>query len=242
MPRLPSGPCDANLKGMNKNLTGGRLAAIITGGVLASFAVLALIAGAGFTWLENRKDADGYYMTSSERFETSTYALATESLDVDDDLPGDISGTVRVDATGTAGKPLFVGIARSRDVRDYLAMSAHATLKDVDIDPFVADYRTSDGTRAPGMPAAQDIWVAQTEGTGPQRLQWDVDDGDWSVVVMNADGTPSVDADIAVGTDLPLIGGLATALLVVGGMGLLTGGGLIAGGFLSRPRSRALAV
>lgn len=226
---------------MTKNLTGSRLAAVITGGVLASFALLLLAAGAGFAWLDGRKDADGYYMTSSERFSTSTYALATENLDVDDDIPGDLSGHVRFDVQPGTGKPVFVGIARSRDVQDYLAMSAHATLTDVEVDPFVADYRTKDGTRAPGVPGTRDIWVAEAQGSGPQRLEWDVEGGDWSVVVMNADGSPTVDASVAVGSDLPLVGTLATVLLVVGGMGLLTGSVLMAGGFFLTPPRRLLA-
>lgn len=225
---------------MTKNLTGGRLAAVITGGVLASFALLLLAAGAGFSWLDGHKDADGYYMTSSERFSTSTYALATETLDIDDDVPGSGSGHVRVDVQPSGGKPVFVGVARSHDVQDYLAMSAHATLTDVEVDPFVADYRTSDGTRAPGVPGTRDIWVAETQGTGPQKLEWDVEHGDWSVVVMNADGSPSVAADVAVGSDLPLVGTLATLLIVVGGMGLLTGSALIAGGFFVVPPRRVL--
>jgi len=145
---------------MNTNPTGGRLAAIITGGVLASIALLVLVTGAGFAWLDNRKDADGYYMTDSQRFSTDTYALATENLDIDDDIPGSVSGNLRLDVQAGGGKPVFVGIARSRDVRRYLATSPHATLTDVEVDPFAADYRTSGGTTRPGAPAAQDIWVA----------------------------------------------------------------------------------
>jgi hypothetical protein len=226
---------------MNTNPTGGRLAAIITGGVLASVALLVLVAGAGAAWLDSRKDADGYYMTDSERFSTDTYALATENLDIDDDIPGSVSGNLRLDVQAGNGKPVFVGVARSRDVQGYLATSPHATLTDVEVDPFVADYRTSGGTTRPGAPAAQDIWVAKTHGSGPQRLTWDVDDGDWSVVVMNADGSANVDADVAVGADLPIVGTIATALLITGGLGVLTGTALIAGGFLTRPRPSLLA-
>ena len=71
---------------MNTNLTGGRLAAIIAGGAIASLATLVLLAGAGFQWLDNQRDADGYYQTSSERFETGTYALTSENLDIDDEI------------------------------------------------------------------------------------------------------------------------------------------------------------
>jgi len=55
---------------------------------------------------------------------------------------------------------------------------------------------------------------------------------------MNADGSANVHADVAVGADLPIVGTVATALLIVGGLGVLTGTALIAGGFLVRPRRR----
>src|SRR5690349_20223952 len=90
--RLPTPPTHtppgATLQDMNKNLTGGRLAAIIAGGAIASLATLVLLVGAGFQWLEHEKDADGYYNTSSERFSTGTYALSSERLDIDDGVPG----------------------------------------------------------------------------------------------------------------------------------------------------------
>lgn len=179
-------------------------------------------------------------MTSSERFATPTHALATESLDIDDDLPGQVSGTVRFDVRGDGEEPVFVGIARSRDVDAYLADTAHATLTDVEVSPFAADYRTRPGTATPAAPATRDIWVASQTGTGEQRLTWDVEDGDWSVVVMNADGSADVAADVAVGSDLPIVGTVATVSLIAG-FGLLAGGGaLIAGGML-RPRRRVLA-
>ncbi|MDA0185296.1 hypothetical protein OJ997_33635 [Solirubrobacter phytolaccae] len=224
---------------MNSNPTPGRIAAIVAGGVLASLAVVVLAVGAGFTWLEDRKDADGYYMTSAERFATPTYALATESLDIDDDVPGAVSGTVRFDVRGDAAKPVFVGIARTRDVDAYLADTAHATLTDVQVDPFAADYRSSPGFAAPAAPATRDIWAASRTGTGQQRLEWDVQDGDWSVVVMNADGSARVDADVAVGTDLPIVGTLATVGLIAGVLLFAGGAGLIVGGLLPPRRSSA---
>lgn len=227
---------------MNPNPTAGRLAAIVTGGVLASLALVVLVAGAAFTWLEHRKDADGYYMTSSERFATPTHALATESLEIDDDVPGSVSGTVRFDVRPNGEQPVFVGIARSRDVERYLADAPHATLTDVQTDPFAADYRTTArGSATPAPPATRDLWVASRQGTGEQRLTWDVQDGDWSVVVMNADGSANVDADVAAGADLPIVGALATGSLI-GGLVLLAGGGALLAGGLRTPRRRRAAL
>jgi hypothetical protein len=218
------------LIGMNKNLTGGRLAAIIAGGAIASLATLVLLVGAGFQWVDNQRDADGYYTTSSERFDTGTYALTSENLDIDDGFPG-ADTRLKVDAGN--GKPVFVGVARTSDVETYLVQSAHATVTDIEVKPFDADYKTIGGPVKPAAPATQDFWVAKSQGTGMQKLDWDVKDGDWSVVVMNADGSPGVHADISAGADVAFVGAVATALIISGLAGLGIGAALLAFGFIS---------
>jgi hypothetical protein len=220
-----------------------RLGAIITGGAIASLATLVLAGGASLHWLEDRKDADGYYTTSAERFSTNTYALATENLDIDDGLPGSTTnyGNLRLKVRSDDAKPVFVGVARTRDVDTYLDRSAHATVTDVDVDPFEADYRTTGGLQAPAAPGTQSIWAAKASGSGTQTLTWDAKDGDWSVVVMNADGSAGVDTDVSVGADVPLVGDLATGLTVGGISGLGIGAALIAGGLI-RPRRRPSAL
>jgi hypothetical protein len=223
---------------MNQNLSGGRLAAIIAGGAIASLATLVLLAGTGFQWLDNQRDADGYYTTSSESFGTGTYALKSENLDIDDG-PFNLKTRLKVDAQD--GAPVFVGIARTADVDRYLSGTAHTTVKDFDVRPFDVDYSTVPGTSKPAAPATQTFWAAKAQGTGQQSLTWDVDEGDWSVVVMNADGSPGVHADISAGADLPFVGGVATGLIVGGLGGIAIGATLLAFGMIG-PRRRTLAL
>jgi hypothetical protein len=62
----------------------------------------------------------------------------------------------------------------------------------------------------------QQFWVASTAGAGRQVLTWDIEPGDWDVVVMNPDAARgvSVDATVAVKTNLLLPIGLG--LLAIG--------------------------
>ncbi len=112
-------------------------------------------------------------------------------------MPGSTTdyGKLRVKVRADEAKPVFVGIARTSDVDTYLDRSAHATLTDFDVDPFVADYRTTGGLTAPAAPGTQSIWASKAAGTGTQTLTWNAEDGDWSVVVMNADGSAGVDTE-----------------------------------------------
>jgi len=225
---------------MNSNLSAGRLTAIIAGGVLASLSMLVLAVGVGFAWLGDKKDADGYYTTSSERFSTGTHALASENLDIDG-VPGNHFGNVSLNVRSNHGTPVFVGIAPSQDVDAYLSATAHATLTDFDVDPFAAEYRTTGGGQRPAAPATETFWAAKAQGTGTQKLTWDVKDGDWSVVVMNADGSASVDANISAGADLPIVDDVRDAALIAGIVLFVGGGGLLAGGLLVSPRRREIA-
>ncbi len=54
---------------------------------------------------------------------------------------------------------------------------------------------------APSHPPTRNIWAASQQGSGTQTMNWEIEDGDWSVVVMNADGSLGVDADISAGAE-----------------------------------------
>jgi hypothetical protein len=70
------------------------------------------------------------------------------------------------------------------------------------------------------VPAKASFWAATATGPGTQALTWKPDVGRWAVVVMNADGSRGVAADVSVGAKtgalLPVgIGLFALALLIV---------------------------
>jgi hypothetical protein len=224
--------------------SGGRLAAVIAGGVAVALAVLLLAAGGLLLWADGQKDTDGYLSSDTGRFATPTVALATENLDVDVDGAGPLTGSkglgkVRLRAESRDGKRVFVGIARSADVQRYLHGRAHATITDVETSPLRGTTRTEPGAPVIAAPDLQRFWAASSYGAGQRELRWKVQDGDWSVVVMNADGAPGVDADVSAGADLPLLTALGWSVLGGGGLLLLTGGGLIAFGLVGRRRRMA---
>ena len=155
-------------------LSGGRLAAVVGGITSLMLAALLLLAGTGLLWADSRKDDDGYFSTSHERLVTSTHAIATDDLEIDGalTLSEGLYGKLRLEVDGD--KPVFAGIARSRDVHAYLQDSAHATLTDLEVRPFRPHYRNDPGTLAPGRPGAQTFWAASTEGDGERELTWKV--------------------------------------------------------------------
>jgi hypothetical protein len=221
----------------------GRIVLVIVGSVLALGSLVSLVAGGAALWADGKKDEQGYLSTRTERFHTQTAALRTENLDVDLGgtgtlLGSDVYGKVRLRVSPRAGKDVFVGIARSRDVTRYLHGVAHASVTDIEYKPFHAHYATAGGARQATPPATRRIWAAEAHGRGAQTLTWDVADGKWSVVVMNADGSPGVDAGVRAGANVPFLDELGWSGIGIGVVLLLASVALIyAGGRTpSRPR------
>ena len=174
-------------------------------------------------WASTKTDDDGYTTSATHSFVSSKAALASENLDIDLDGAGWLldsgdDGDVRVNVTPATDEPVFVGVAKTSDAERYLAGVGHTTVTDFDDVPFAASYDQHDGARNAPLPGEQDIWVASETGAGAQALGWDVADGDWSVVVMNADGSPGVRADVDAGVRIPYLSAVG---LGSGGAGAL---------------------
>jgi hypothetical protein len=226
-----------------KRRSGGRIAAIVAGGVAAVLAIGFIAGGALLLWGDSKKDDEGYLSTGKDRYAASTYALATDNLDVDLDGAGwimdrDDLGNVRLAVESSADKPVFVGIAHTSDVTNYLQETSYTSVTDIDYSPFHASYRDRDqgGDRRPARPADQDFWAASAHGSGTQTVAWDLEDGDWSIVVMNADGSRGVDTDISAAAKIPFLGTLGWVSLGGALVLLITAGTLVYLG-LRTPRS-----
>jgi len=107
-------------------------------------------------------------------------------------------------------------------VEAYLAGIPHDDITDVDFHRSSVDYRreNADGTSTPAPPADQAFWVAQVSGEASQSLTWDLEPGNWAIVVMNADATTNVVADIELGGQVDYLVPIAIGL-VIGGIALL---------------------
>ena len=215
---------------------GERILLLVFGGITVLVALALLASGGAAVWGLSQRDHDGFFTSGTHEFSTGTYALASESLDVGPDIPGwleDGFATVRVEAT--SARPLFIGIAPVADVERYLADVEHAQITKFDIDPFSVSYRALGGSVQPTPPANQDFWRAQASGSGKQTISWPVEEGTWSVVAMNADGSRNVSVDARLGTRIQYLRWIVSGLFAAGVLVLLLGAGLIYSG-ARRPR------
>jgi hypothetical protein len=218
-----------------------RIASTIAASLAGLLSIGLLAVGGLLLWGDSHKDEQGYISTASHRFVTDTAALATDNLNLDLDgldtvVNRDHYGTIRVQVDPRADKPMFVGIAPTKDVNRYLDGTSHALVTDISYSPFHADYSNQPGSARPAAPASQGFWAASTHGAGRQTLTWDVKDGDWSIVVMNDDGSRNVDAGVRAGADVPWLDDLAWGATIAGIVMLLIAAGFTVVAVRSKPR------
>ena len=206
------------------------------------------------TWAAVQQRDGGFITAPTHRYTVSSYALTTTDLDVliDDDLPSPArpdAARVVVRATpADPAKPVFVGIAPAAEAAAYLSDVEHSELTSVRFAPFRATYRTVPGSRTPEPPGRQTFWAVSAEGTGTQQAETALRSGNWAVVVMNADATPQVAADLTAGARFALLGPIAaglivgTVVLLGAGVALLVWGASGLGRSVSSTGDRALAV
>jgi hypothetical protein len=203
----------------------GRIVLVVAGALVALLGVGMALGGTVLMWAHGtQRDAAGYYTTPTEHFATSTYAL-TSRVDLGR-APGDHGwtmvhpvGTVRLRVSGQ--RPLFVGIGPATEVDRWLTGVAHERVTGANFGPFRSDSTVVAGNRPPASPLDQRFWVASASGAGLQTLRWPSEGGEWTIVVMTADATAGLAADVEVGA--------RTGVLMPIGMGLGAFGLLLMG-------------
>jgi Domain of unknown function (DUF4389) len=221
----------------------GQVVMVVFGAILALSGIGSLIGAGVLGWANaTQRDSNGYFSTTTDRFTSSTHAITADRIDLNSGAgPGDWFvnndnvATVRIRAK-TPGN-VFVGIAPQADVDRYLTNVSHDEITRVNYRPFSAKYRLSSGTTAPTPPAKETFWVAQASGAGTQTLTWTPTQGAWAVVVMNADTTQMVKADIAVGVRVSFLGPIISGLIIGGFVILILGAALLIAGVPRSPQT-----
>jgi len=202
----------------------GRIVAVVIG-VLVLLPALGLLIGGSVLTVAHvvEREDDGYFDVTLDRLSSATAAIITSEVDLRAD-PGppdwfldfvDVSVRLRATGVGDRSSEIFIGIGPEADVDSYLDDVARDEIRDVDSDGDVR-YRTVSGTDSPTAPTEQGFWVASASGGDTQELIWEVEEGEWTAALMNADGSPGILADVTVGVRSGALLGIAITMLVIG--------------------------
>ena len=205
---------------------GGKIARRIAISVATAIALINVLGGIALVAVHLIvRDDDGYYSTGTETFETDAHAIAVKDIDLSGDRGGldvdDLSAAIRIQIESEAGESAFVGIAAREDLESYLAGSAYTVVDDFGDGP--PSYDQVDGSARPGLPASQDIWVAASQGSGRQTVEWEADAGQWAAVAMNSDAAKALEIEASSGVKVGWLHWVGIGLLVFGaGVGAAT--------------------
>lgn len=221
----------------------GAVVLVVIGSVLALM-TLGLLAGGGFLmWADQtQRDASGYLTSGTASLAAPSYAIATSSLDLNftgGAWPVDQNalGTVRITASSASLAGVFIGIAPRADALQYLNGIAYDGLTGLRVLPYRVTYTPHAGG-APALPASQPFWQTEASGAGTQTLTWPVVSGQWIVVLMNADASRGIAADVSVGASAPFLFAIALGLLIGGGAVLVLAALLLSLGIVLLNRNR----
>jgi hypothetical protein len=220
--------------------TAGRVVSLVLGALLLLTSTGLLAAGGGLLWADQTQRENGWLTSEADSVSTARYALVSDDVSLHGTGFGwvvdNLIGRVRLQVTFTdPGVELFAGVAPSSAVRSYLAGGMGWSMgSSGGLNP--GSMMDVPGNPPAVPPADQDIWVAQTSGSGTQSLEWTPTVGDWTVVVMRADGSADVATTLAVAATVPGLTKAAWGLLG-GGAVLLAVGGLLVALALRRPQA-----
>ncbi|MBZ5736953.1 hypothetical protein [Nocardioides mangrovi] len=206
-----------------RDWTVARVVATVAASVFLLVGSGLLLTGTGVALVSTAlRGSDGYYSTTPATWSSDGAAVRSEAVRMHGAMmPGmpqrmdRMVGRVVVTVQGSAGAEVFVGLARTADVDRYLTGVPCTTMHD----PWDGDDRYADfvpGTVSPGPPEGQTFWVASSSGRGTQTMRWDADTGDWTLVVMNADGSSPVRAEVTIAARMPVLSTVGAVLIVSG--------------------------
>jgi len=191
-----------------------------------------LLTGGSLFWVDTAfTDADGFINSSKMEIEVDGFALVAGPAEIEDlpNLPdspielGEIA-TLRIQAENLdADGGLFIGIAPTEILADYLGGVPYAVVDDVYEDEMFLSYRmsTSDGDLLP--PGDQGFWTVSISGIGIQELEWELEEGNVSFVIMNQDASDGLAIKAVAGVRVPAIRPVSVGLLIGGGVALTIG-------------------
>jgi hypothetical protein len=187
---------------------------VVAGSLLVLVSLGLLGGGGALVWVGQALRQDGYVTTGTAAYSTSTSALASEQVNLGWGwLMTGLVGDVRLRVTAVSpGRPVFVGIGPADRVAAYLSGTSYATVTGTGPGDLVSHY----GASRPVLPRTAGIWAAQVAGTGTQTLRWTAQDGQWTAVAMNPDGSAGVTVRADAGVSAPGLVRLAAELIVGG--------------------------
>lgn len=223
----------------------GQIIALFIGGIMVISGFGVFVGGAILStskgWLT---DSNGFINSKPLVLQTQStlsYAIVQQNIDVNLEplrmwrITNNDIVTMKIIAENyDPNKAIFIGVAPAIDANNYLSSVSYDRLintswsLDRSIDnPIQPTYKNHPGSAPTLPPTSIDIWIKSVQGTGTQTLEWVPTTGNYWIVLMNANGSSTIDATVQVGAKIPILGGIGNILIALGVVVLILGGLII---------------
>jgi hypothetical protein len=226
---LPDGGPGKEPSGQDAAWSAGRIVSVVVGSILLLVGAGTAVGATAVLAADTAgRDAGGFVDLGAQRVTGTGHALVFDPFELESDLGdaqlGSIAGDVRIGAAGE--RAVFVGIGPADAVEGYLAGVERDRVVDLALGRAPVLDQLPGGAPA-SAPTAQTFWVESASGVGPQQLTWTAAEGRWAVVVMNADGSTPVAADLSLGASAPWLSWVWIGMYIGAGLGLIGGAVLV---------------
>jgi hypothetical protein len=225
---LHTNPSTVNKVGRRK-----KVAFIVAAVLLCAFGLIALVGGAYITYLNVGTDAEGYAISQNYPVQTSSsaFALWVAPMRITGAFSwlgnSNIAATKWIVTTPNIGQEVFVGWAKASDVETYLSGFSYESPQSWQwhTEPYAPEINIpSTTTYNQGIPAVlpaqESFWTKTATTTNSTTIYWNptwnASNGMKVVVIMNADGSSGVHANIQFGFKVPILSWLPYLLIPLG--------------------------
>ena len=207
-------------------MSAGKIILLVFGIIVLLISIGLMVGGGALLWTDNViKDSEGFYNTGTIQIEKDSYAIVSGPVNIDIDTGwdwgwrwdlGDLATFKIEGSSNDLSNQIFIGVARESDIDAYLSGVEYDETTELHISPDRIDYQNHPGSIVPGDPISQTFWTKSTYGAGTQILEWELEPGSHSLVLMNDDGSAGVDMSIVLGAKIPLLFRVGVGILVGG--------------------------
>ena len=191
-----------------------------------------LFTGGSLYWVDTAlTDENGFVNSVVMEVEVDGFAMVAGPAEIEDlpEIPsspidlGQIA-TLRIQAENLdPDQGIFVGIAPTDLLDDYLGGVPYAVVDEANDDGMFLSYRMNTSEQPLSPPGEQEFWTLSSTGIGFQELEWELEEGDVSFVIMNEDASDGLAFETVVGARVPLIGPVSMGLMIGGAVILALG-------------------
>ncbi len=212
-------------------MSGGKIVLLVFGIIVLLISLVLFLPGGALIWAERAlRDNEGFYTSKTVELDRDSYAIITEPANIDLGEeewkwlpwvrswgPSDFL-TLKVEGSSSdSSKQIFIGVAKTSDLEGYLTGVEYDEITDWKFRRLKPEYTNHRGTSEPLAPTSQAFWIASAHGAGTQTLEWAIESGTYSFLLMNEDGSRGLDLEALIGIAVPsVLGGIGVGLLIGG--------------------------